>query len=229
MQARFCSVLCETVGDKDTLLNSRSLILPFEGMILFLTFSPTTDDTIRTSLPKEIRLALRSHKALFYQGGLLLTVTSSIAASPAFIFQIALLTLLCLEHSDHVPTPIERPRQISDVIADITPQGHAPRLRRLLSTVNEDPIEGTRPLPRLTPTLVPEGHALAWTYAGNVRTLRPNKNLSFCPGAILDGEHQPFLVGSRAMHTHLCQNLLLSLANPRVYHSALHSGSDSKK
>ena len=75
MQARFCSVLCETVGDKDTLLNSRSLILPFEGMILFLTFSPTTDDTIRTSLPKEIRLALRSHKALFYQGGLLLTVT----------------------------------------------------------------------------------------------------------------------------------------------------------
>jgi hypothetical protein len=62
------------------------LILPFGGMTLFLTFSPMADDTIRTSLPKEIRLALRSHKALFYNGGLLLTVTSSVAASPAFIF-----------------------------------------------------------------------------------------------------------------------------------------------
>ena len=66
-------------------------------MPLFLTFSPTTDDTICTSLPKEIRLALRIHKALLYNGGLLLTVTSSIVAPPALIFQIALLSLLCLE------------------------------------------------------------------------------------------------------------------------------------
>jgi hypothetical protein len=55
-------------------------------MTLFLNFSPTADDTIRTSLPKEIRLALRSHKALLYNGGMLLSVTSSVAASPAFIF-----------------------------------------------------------------------------------------------------------------------------------------------
>jgi len=45
-------------------------------MTLFLTFPPTEDDTIRTSLPKEIRLALRSHKALFYNGGLLFSVAS---------------------------------------------------------------------------------------------------------------------------------------------------------
>jgi hypothetical protein len=62
------------------------MILLFEDRTLLLTFSPTSDDTIRISLSKEIRLALRSYKALFYQGGLLLTVTSSIAASPAFIF-----------------------------------------------------------------------------------------------------------------------------------------------
>ena len=54
LQTRFCSVLCETVSDKDSLLSSRGLILPFGGMTLFLTFSPTADDTIRTSLPKEI-------------------------------------------------------------------------------------------------------------------------------------------------------------------------------
>jgi hypothetical protein len=94
-------------------------------MTLVLTFSPTADDTIRTSLPKEIRLALRSHEALFYTGGLLFTVTSFDAAPPAFIFHMALLTLLYLEQADQVPTPTERPRQISDVIADIAPQGHA--------------------------------------------------------------------------------------------------------
>ena len=86
MQTKFCAVLCETIIGKDTLLNYGGLILPFGGMILFLTFSPTADTTISTSLPKEIRLALRSHKTLFSQGGVLLIVTSYVAASPAFIF-----------------------------------------------------------------------------------------------------------------------------------------------
>ena len=79
-------------------------------MTLFLTFAPTADETIRTSLPKEIRIALRSHKALFYQGGLLLTIASSIPETPAYIFQIALLTLLYSDQIDKVPTPTERPR-----------------------------------------------------------------------------------------------------------------------
>ncbi len=57
------------MSDKDALPNFGGLIFPFGGMTLFLTFSPSTDDDIRTSLPKEIRLALRSHKAHFYQGG----------------------------------------------------------------------------------------------------------------------------------------------------------------
>jgi hypothetical protein len=57
----------------------------------------------------------------------------------------------------------------------------------------------------------------------------PNKNLSFCPGAIIDGEPQPFVVGPETKHAHLCQNLLLFFANLRVYQSALHSGSDSLK
>jgi len=69
-------------------------------MTPFLSFSPTMDDAIRTSLPKEIRLVLCSYKALFYQGGLLLIVTSSVADPPAFIFQMSLLTLLCMEQVD---------------------------------------------------------------------------------------------------------------------------------
>ena len=86
LQTPSCSVLCETISDKVALLSFGGMILLFEDRTLLLTFSPTSDDTIRISLSKEIRLALRSYKALFYQGGLLLTVTSSIAASPAFIF-----------------------------------------------------------------------------------------------------------------------------------------------
>ena len=39
---------------------------------------------------------------------------------------MALLTLLCLGQGDMVPTPTKRPRMISDDIADITPQEHAP-------------------------------------------------------------------------------------------------------
>ncbi len=58
--------------------------------------------------------------------------------------------------------------------------------------------------------------------------MRPNKNLSFCSGAIINGEPQPFTVGSGAKQCY-CHNLLLSIANPRVYHSVLHSGSDSTK
>ena len=57
----------------------------------------------------------------------------------------------------------------------------------------------------------------------------PNKNLSFCPGAVIDGEPQPFIMGSGVRQAHLCQNLLLSIANLRAYHGALHSGSDSLK
>ncbi len=80
LQTRFCAVICETGSDGDTLENCGGIILPMGQMSLYVTFSPTADDTVRTSLPKEIRPALRSHKALFFPGGLVLSVTSSISA-----------------------------------------------------------------------------------------------------------------------------------------------------
>ena len=123
-------------------------------MSLFLTFAPTADGTIRTFLPKEIRLALRSHSAIFYTGGLVLSVTSSIPTSPAFIFQTTLFTLLCLEHNDQVPTPTEKPRKASEVTAGLNPQGYAPWLHYLLARVTGDIAEGARPLPLLRPALV---------------------------------------------------------------------------
>ena len=94
MQTGLCSVLCDTISDKDILLNYRGIILPMVQMALFLTFVPTAGHTINSSLPKEIQLALCSHKAPFYQGDLVLNVDFSIPAPPAFIFYIAMWTLL---------------------------------------------------------------------------------------------------------------------------------------
>ena len=51
-----------------------------------MTFAPTVDDTARTALPKELRLALIHHKKYFFNGGLTLQVTSSIPAPPDYMF-----------------------------------------------------------------------------------------------------------------------------------------------
>ena len=119
---------------------------------------------------------------------MVLNLTSLTPALSAYIVQIALLTMLCLEQEDLLPTPIERPRQVSDdIIADVSPQGHAPWLQDLRSTVTEDVTEGARPLPWITPSLVPEGATLIWNSFGRAKPLKRNKNLSFCPGANIDG------------------------------------------
>jgi hypothetical protein len=226
---RFCAVICETSSDMDTLENCGGIILPMEQMTLYVTFSPTADDTVRTSLPKEIRLALRSHKSLFYPGGLVLSVHSSISAPAGFIFQMTLLTLLCLEQLDQVPTPTERPISAAATDKDRAPQGYAPWLLRLLTKVDEDAEEGARPLPWLTPALIAEGASLSWTSSGNTRTIKGNTNISLCPGAIIDGIPQPFVVGPGTGNSPNCRSILVSIANPVVYHKVLHSGSDSNR
>jgi hypothetical protein len=93
LQARFFFVLCATISDKDTLLNCGDIILPMGQMSLYVTVTPSVDDTISTFLPREIRLALRSHKSLFYQGDIVLSVPASIPMTLASLFQTTLLTL----------------------------------------------------------------------------------------------------------------------------------------
>jgi len=119
LAAKNCTALCDTVNDKTTLLEIRGVILPLERHTIFVTFAPTVDDTVRTALPKELRLALIHHKKYFFKGVLTLQVASSIPVSPDYIFHAALLTLLSLEQTDKVPTPTERPRQGSDLLARI--------------------------------------------------------------------------------------------------------------
>ncbi len=63
------------------------------------------DETLRNFLPKEVRIALRSHKALFYQGGMVLCVSSSVPLTTTALFHLALLILLCLHHETRSPPP----------------------------------------------------------------------------------------------------------------------------
>ena len=72
LAAKFSTVLCDTVSDKTTLLEIGGFILPLERHMIFVTFAPTVDDTTRTALPKELRLALIHHKKYFFEGGLAL-------------------------------------------------------------------------------------------------------------------------------------------------------------
>ncbi len=90
-------------------------------------------------------------------------------------------------------------------------------------------MEGARPLPWITPSLVEGDTTLTWTSSGNTRSIKANKTLVFCPGAISDGVPQPYLIGKEAINSPVCQSILISIANPRVSHSALHSASDTHK
>jgi len=126
MQSRFSAELCDTTNDQVLLLNCGGIVLPMGQMSLYVTSAPSMDDTIRISRPREVRIALRSHEALFYQGGLVLNVASSTLVPLADLLQVALLTLLCLHQENFVPTPTEQPRTVSGVISDVTPQGHVP-------------------------------------------------------------------------------------------------------
>jgi hypothetical protein len=149
--------------------------------------------------------------------------------TPTNFFQLAFLTLFCLKWGDSVPTPTERPRLVSDVIADVTPQGHAIWDRRLMLHTTDDLSYGLRPLPWLTPSLSHAEGIISWFSSGNVHSIRHNKTVSFCPGGIIDGILQPFVVGAGEITSPLCSSLTLSIACPRVFHSALHTGSNSPK
>ncbi len=152
-------------------------MVPFGHISLFVTFASSMDDTLRTSLPKEVRIALRSQKALFYQEGLVLSVSASIQLPPQALLQRALLTLICIHQGDMVPTPTERPRQISDVIAEVPSQGHAPWLARLLENSPIDTADGFRPLPWLTPSLAIEGGIL---FGSLPATCAPSSTIAPC-------------------------------------------------
>ena len=118
---------------------------------------------------------------------------------------------------------------VSNVIADVQPLGHAPWLSRWLLHTPDDPTDGHRPLPWLTPSPTRAKDTISWSSSGHVRTIKHNITLSFCPGAIIDGIPQPFVVGAGEVTSPLCSSLTISIACPRVFHNALHTCSNSAR
>ena len=68
---------------------------------------------------------------------------------------------------------------------------------------------------------------MKWTSAANNLSVTENKSLSFCPGSFLNGTVQPYLVGTMAPNSCLCQSILTSIANPKVFYLALHTSLDT--
>jgi hypothetical protein len=58
--------MCDTTSDQDTLLSNGDVVLSWGPFTLYVTFASTMDDTLRNSLPKEIYIVIRSHKATSY-------------------------------------------------------------------------------------------------------------------------------------------------------------------
>ena len=59
--------------------------------------------------------------------------------------------------------------------------------------------------------------------------MKTNCTLAFCLGSVMAGEVKPYLVGAIAPNSCLCRSILISIANPRVFHLALHTGSGTRK
>ena len=93
----------------------------------------------------------------------------------------------------------------------------------------EDDQEGLRPLPWLLPFFTEVAAEIKWVSANNTLIVKANRILAFCPGSVLGSEVKPYLVGAMAPNSSLCLTILVSIANPRVFHSALHTGSDTGK
>ncbi len=142
---------------------------------------------------------------------------------------MTLLTLLCLEQLDQVPALTERLRHASEEATGSAPQGYTPWLHRLLTRVAEDPAEGARPLPWLTPALIADRASLSWSSSWSQRTIRGNTDISFCPGAIINGIPHLYVVAPGAGNSPTCRAILVSIASPTMYHKVLLSGSDSNR
>ncbi len=62
-----------------------------------------------------------------------------------------------------------------------------------------------------------------------MRSIRHNTVLSFCPGAVINGKPKTYLVEAGEVTSPHCSSLTLSIAYPRVFHNALHTGSSSAR
>jgi len=108
-------------------------------------------------------------------------------------------------------------------------QGYAPWLSALLRKSPEDTLEGLRPPPWPLPSFTERNATVTWKSASHDLTVKTNRILALCPRSVLAGVVKPYMVSTMAPSSALCRSILISIANLRVFHSALHTGSDTWK
>ena len=135
--------------------------------------------------------------------------------------------LLCAGQVEQASTPTEGPHTAPDVLSNVSTRCRAPWLERLLDLSPDNAENGLRPLPWLTPSISEREIPIKLNSAGNALQATFNNFLSVYPGSIMEGEIQPYLVGYGPTISRFCQMILVSIANPRVFHLALHTGLDS--
>ena len=206
-----CTAFSDNPSDAYLLLELETLTTPFAQHQLMITFAPTSDGKPRAYMKPEEAVAVMNHRRFFFEGGLTLAVTSSIPLPPELLWQITLTALLSYEQNGVGPLSYDGGKDkpgYMDTLLRVTPQ---------------DPSDGYRPTPWLTPTITKDGANTTWKVLNSSCTIKDNKTLSFCPGMIVKGEIKPYVI--LATNESRTKEMFVSIANGRVYQLELHLGS----
>jgi hypothetical protein len=202
--------LCSTPSDAFTLIDAKSLLIPFARTSMLITFSPVKDIGAHSLMSAEEAATQLNFREHFYQGGLSLQVKSTIRLPPDTLFRLLLLTLLSYQQNNTPPTSMG----LDDGAASYLPD--------LLAATPRDRENGYRPAPWITPNIASANTTLNWTCLDRAYTTTINNTLSFCPGSTVRGVIKPYFVTNPgAIRT---DTLSVSIADSTVFQRALFSG-----
>jgi hypothetical protein len=168
-----------------------------------LSFSPTRDPSFQAHQSPETVAALLNQGEFFFQGGLALTVTSSISLPPDVFFNLDLLTLSSYAQLHILPTSMG------------TDDGATEYLPQLLAATPIDTMGGFRPPLWITPSAAEETNSLTWQCLDRNYNLNPNDSLSLCPGSSIRGAIKPYFASNPgAVRTN---TLTVSISDSQVF------------
>jgi hypothetical protein len=104
LPASSCTALCKNPSDAFTLISAKSILIPFTTTSMLISFSPTRNPATRALMSPESNASMLNHKEFFFQGGLPITITSTITLPPYTFFNLILLALTSYQQLQTPPT-----------------------------------------------------------------------------------------------------------------------------
>jgi len=99
-----CNALCKKPSNAFTLILAKSILIPLTHTSVLISFSPPKNPATRAIMSPENNASMLSHKELFFQGGLPLTISFTITLPPYTFFNLILLTLTSYQQLLTSPT-----------------------------------------------------------------------------------------------------------------------------